>query len=84
MAIHERPEFYFLSELAKRIHAEGDDGLERKQILNQLKEWQHQNRMARNVADITAEIEKRQMLDDVLEMAIKFTERSFIPPWVQN
>lgn len=84
MDMHQRPEFHFLSELGKRIHDEGGHGPERRQILNQLKAWQHQNRIARNAAGIAAEIEQRKILDEVFEIAIKFTERSFIPPWEQN
>ncbi|PWU11421.1 MAG: hypothetical protein C5B47_00900 [Verrucomicrobia bacterium] len=80
MAILEEPEFLFLADFAKRIYAEGHHGPERKRLLAQLKEWQHQNRMAMN-ANTNAKIEKRRVLDEVFELAIKMTAYSFIPPW---
>ncbi len=83
MAIHEKARFHFLSEFGKRIHAEGNYGPERKRTLSQLKEWQYQNRTAMNTAT-DAEVEQRHVLDEVFKIAIKFTERSFIPPWERN
>lgn len=71
------PEFIFLTELAQRIYKD-KSGIERQRVLNLLTQWQRENH-----AQIYSResVEQRMALDQALNLAIKITQRVFIPPW---